>query len=1849
MDPALWEMLAEDARDEIEAIIRLHDQDNVPAGVRLITRFGHIATCRLPRQTILAVREDEAVASLKAPRLLTPDPAVEDAWPAAGSSWQDTRISLEQAATGQGVVVGVVDWGCDFAHPNFRHADGRTRLLALWDQQKAGPPHKYGYGIIYTQAEINKALAADDPYLVLGHHPAVADVGGSGAHGTHVLDIAAGNGRVGPAGIAPDADLIFVHLASRGTEGLATLGDSVTLLEAIDFIFDTAGERPCVINLSMGRHGGAHDGLTLVEQALDNAVSERPGRAIVQSCGNYYQQDTHGSGQVRPGRCFRLGFYVDAADVTPNELEIWYPGSDRFGLKLLSPDGQIELVVPLGKQSPLLVNGREVGTLYHRAKDPNNGDNHINLFLDPGAPPGEWMVELTGQDVVDGRFHAWLERDAGCANCQPRFHPDEADPFITTGTICNGWRTIAVGAYNVHSPRREIAPFSSCGPTRDGRQKPDLLAPGVQILAARSTPRPAGHASDRRAPYLTRKSGTSMAAPHVTGTVACMFSAAPRPLTIRETRNLLLGSTDPAQLPDESPARIGSGYLNIAAALAAAAAVSLTDHVDEDGLSAVYQLLSRHKNGEVIMNAESEPFVIEMEPVTAVSLAGEDIPVMVTGDEAIVETGSDWGETGNTVGQVRVAGQQFLVTTTTTTPSHTGPNLDAALRFALQQRGSTLILGRLSGGNCRVFHWQPPRGLATPPVIEFDTTDVIALVVNGGTAVYFPTSPTTRTLRWVNFPDARDFYRLPAAQQAAHKQAWARRLERARLANPATSRPFTRAELNALSMPALRLWLAANAAAVISVQTVRRGNPRQDRGGATHGVTLPILHQPLTEPVCYLPVISQVEGRLESVNAWDWGAGISIGPIQINVQRGALFRFLDRLWREDRALFDQVLGRPLGWAMQTDGGHFDLVIGSGGTAMTLHGREQGADVERNYRYFQSGQAGGRGYNPAFRRDLAGRFRDLLVWPHVQAIALEVTAWWLQDGLDTIHRAGIPRLDPVRPDRDTYILKAMLLSVYVRFSGCLQPMLDQLARYRTVAEKLQNWETAVNNMGAPCQQAERRAHLRRRLQSQRQHAQDVFTAVQQLTGAAASGDMMLMEDDDMNEWIDELPVLAAADGVAETAVIEQESALAELYPVWEDAEINEGDAYESFTTPALTLVDLADDLVEASEMVGAAALLNHLLPGPPAEPALAVLSNGHGLAPRLLFESLAHQQLPALARRLSEQVQVVARPGETLADLQPGDVLLRQGEGYMHVAVLADGLLYATQELMDAGLMPEGFGGGVHAQVVEAGPFPHSRADRFARRLGDDDGRLSYDSLILRLTPDALTEDEDVWFGESDGGVGESTKEPAPVPTTNPVPFAPAPPAGSYWPVVTSHRQGRAVNYLATDGTYVGGNASRRFLADRSSGARYHVGIDLYGNLGDPVVAIEDGRIVNFYPFCCGETKTTWALLVEHSQVVVNYGEVAPDSLRRVGLSRGDTVRAGQVIAYVGRNPGGSTMIHFETYVKGTRANKSWRKNQTRPSELLNPTKYLLYLQAHGRSGSTSGTSTGGGAPASPTTGGGTSSGGSFWTRLGALGQQVVDALRSGSWTVALRLAIAGGQRDENQLTNMLFFARHPERNGRALDRNDPNFQQLSQEWLQIRDQLVRPALTAPRESLPDETVTLAEPGTEVAPAVVAAGVAVAGLGYQIFKGILDNEGDIYWQLQQMDGAKHPFDRKTQYENIAAWQTKRLQVRQKVTNKLGDEISATFELGFKYNGYSVGYVSMENTGTNDAALWGLKVEAKIMADPQAYKINNKQPIAALDVTFNYRFTRTIGSDSIYVERLKLYGNGRVDRNGRWTQW
>lgn len=551
------------ASREIPVVARLTDARVMVPGLRVVSQFGAIVTGRAPLGRIIALREHEGVESLKAS--LTFAPSLRDSVPHIRAHpdalWRHGKPDM----TGRGTIVGAIDWGCDFAHDNFRAQDGNTRLLAIWDQRvnpSPSSPAPYGYGRVMERAEINAALKHDDPYSALGYDPSDADFDGRGTHGTHILDIAAGSGR--SPGVAPGAELLFVHLRGDDTLPQETLGDSVRLLEAVRWVLDRAGWRPVVINLSLGRTGGPHDGTTLVERALDAAVQEQSGRAIVMSTGNYFSANLHSQGLLRQGQKAELRFRVPEARRGVSEMEIWYPGQDEFVAELVDPMGRAVTRVELGQQSIVTRYGTTLATVYHRRHDPNNHDHQINLFLWPEARGGTWRVRLMATRVELGAFHAWIERTT--RRSQARFTPECARQESTTNTICNGHETIVVGAYDVHGAGAPMTRFSSSGPTRDGRPRPTIVAPGRGIRAARSRPR-----GEQSSDLVTRKSGTSMAAPHVAGTIALMFEAAlPWRLTIEQTRTALLNAARPIRPTHPlDQRRAGAGSVDTAAAVAA--------------------------------------------------------------------------------------------------------------------------------------------------------------------------------------------------------------------------------------------------------------------------------------------------------------------------------------------------------------------------------------------------------------------------------------------------------------------------------------------------------------------------------------------------------------------------------------------------------------------------------------------------------------------------------------------------------------------------------------------------------------------------------------------------------------------------------------------------------------------------------------------------------------------------------------------------------------------------------------------------------------------------------------------------------------------------------------------------------------------------------------------------------------------------------------------------------------------------------------------------------------------------------------------------------------------------------
>jgi subtilisin family serine protease len=469
---------------------------------------------------------------------------------------------------GEGVIIGIIDSGIDYTHECFMKG-GKTRIISIWDQRldkKDGgqPPDDYDLGVEYDRDAIQAALDSGDPDNKLRHVPS--------NHGTHVAGIAAGNGSaVGNGmpqftyvGIAPEAEIIFVAYKSHGP-----LSDSNATLNAVEYILREAKKlnRPVVINISQGDNLGSHDGMGMLERAIDNLLKEE-GQVVVKSAGNGGGMRTHASGTLADGEVLNLPFVVPEGDEKPDTIELWYAAVDSFDVALRLPVGVMTNVVSPGPCDVTLKlpNGNKA-TIDSGTGSPLNGDNRILIYLERGSrpqiEPGVWEIVLKGRSVINGRFHAWA--DDSKSDGYPVFDGPLVSNECNITSPGTAKKVITVGAYITNEmnvkPLGQVAPYSSAGPTRDGRRKPELAAPGEIIMAPHAF-------APGEEPYSLME-GTSMAAPHVAGVVALMLQKNRR-LTAEAVKAILTKSVRKDDFTGQSPGhKWGFGKINAQAALKA--------------------------------------------------------------------------------------------------------------------------------------------------------------------------------------------------------------------------------------------------------------------------------------------------------------------------------------------------------------------------------------------------------------------------------------------------------------------------------------------------------------------------------------------------------------------------------------------------------------------------------------------------------------------------------------------------------------------------------------------------------------------------------------------------------------------------------------------------------------------------------------------------------------------------------------------------------------------------------------------------------------------------------------------------------------------------------------------------------------------------------------------------------------------------------------------------------------------------------------------------------------------------------------------------------------------------------
>lgn len=570
---------AELARDDATPL-QLYIQANNAAALRTTLNerglsFGsadeHTFWVRATLAQAFALAQHPAAAQLElAPRLHTLlDQSARD----IGVDLVHAGTGVRASRTGKGVLVGVLDTGIDLHHPAFLGADGKSRVIATWDQDAPGAgPAGYGYGSVCTRTDIDNGSCA------------MSDEEG---HGTHVAGILAG--AMAPhIGMAPDAELVVVK-SSQFT-------DVAGAVEWMFHVADSAG-KPIVVNLSLGGHLGAHDGQSDLEAALEKLQSA--GHIVVTAAGNdgdtpLHLRDSHSSGTHRAQLVL-----PDPGAAVDTTIEIWQqpgPGTLAMVLEVIDGNGAPLASIALkdsgtGQTGVLTDKAGVVHGHFNFAEDSPNGLGKIHRAVlinrvsqKADANSDRWFLAWTG----GGTFDAWASSDneaLGSANfisdVDPSIAgmvagdrvstltiPGTAKGVITVGSFVtkNAWSSKSGHSYELpDATLLAVSGFSSQGPTAAPDYtgaKPDLVAPG-QLIAAPLSSEVQGFSSILAIDdNFAVMQGTSMSAPHVAGTVALMLELDPG-LSPAGAKTLLKQTASPLGQTEQA----GAGRVQAQAAL----------------------------------------------------------------------------------------------------------------------------------------------------------------------------------------------------------------------------------------------------------------------------------------------------------------------------------------------------------------------------------------------------------------------------------------------------------------------------------------------------------------------------------------------------------------------------------------------------------------------------------------------------------------------------------------------------------------------------------------------------------------------------------------------------------------------------------------------------------------------------------------------------------------------------------------------------------------------------------------------------------------------------------------------------------------------------------------------------------------------------------------------------------------------------------------------------------------------------------------------------------------------------------------------------------------------------------
>ncbi len=504
-------------------------------GLTITSTMGRIATAIANVNSISSLLAADDVEYLASSRPVYP--LLTESVPAVNAASLHNTQPMDR---GEGVIIGFVDSGIDYDHLDFRRdEDGQipgeetSRISFIWDQTDGYglPPNGYSYGSEYSKSQIEQDIRSG-----LGPtEGAVREVDEEG-HGTHIAGIASGDGSssdLGFVGMAPDSSLISV----KTTFSTSSVLDGVSYIEQKAY---ELGQPVVVTNLSLGTQYGPHDGTSLFEETLTNLSSDS--HIIVVSAGNSGDKNIHLGVDTYLGMSEEYSIYLPvyspSSEVSDHfNLDGYYDSGGYIEAKVIGPDQAETDWVGKGEAASFVMSSGSV--LISNGPSTITGDTQLFVRvgdLQPDTPPdpGNWRLRIRA--ASSSRLDMWVSSNLLGNACRD-IEFSEGNTKMTIAEPGNARDVITVGSFNTRNswdgksvfgfPAGSLSDYSSKGPTRDGRVKPDVSAPGAWVVSTLSG---SANVDDF---YLVSDglhwsmAGTSVSAPHVAGATALVWYAAP--------------------------------------------------------------------------------------------------------------------------------------------------------------------------------------------------------------------------------------------------------------------------------------------------------------------------------------------------------------------------------------------------------------------------------------------------------------------------------------------------------------------------------------------------------------------------------------------------------------------------------------------------------------------------------------------------------------------------------------------------------------------------------------------------------------------------------------------------------------------------------------------------------------------------------------------------------------------------------------------------------------------------------------------------------------------------------------------------------------------------------------------------------------------------------------------------------------------------------------------------------------------------------------------------------------------------------------------------------------------------